>query len=365
MLKRAISSLCVVCLALFIPVAATAAAPGSAPKSANHMDDNAYRVKNLVSDVPGWAANVDPHLVNAWGLAASPTSPWWVADNGTNVSTLYAGDGTKIPLTVRVGGAPTGAVFNGGTDFVVHHGGFSGPSVFLFATEGGTIRGWNPGVPTPSPSTRSFTVVNRHGKGAVFKGLAIISGPQGDLLYATDFINGRVDVFDGSFHQVMRGSFVDPHMPDGYAPFGIQAVRNKVFVTFAKQDGDDEADGPGLGYVDMFSMRGRFLARVASRHELNAPWGLAWAPANFGRFGGDLLVGNFGDGKIHAYGWGPHGFWLDGTLQRPNGHAIPIDGLWAIAFGNGAGAGATNALYFTAGPDGEAHGLFGRIVAGD
>jgi uncharacterized protein (TIGR03118 family) len=208
--------------------------------------------------------------------------------------------------------------------------------------------------------------VNRSGKGAIYKGLAIITGPQGDLLYATDFGNGRVDVFDGNFNRLAwHGAFVDPHIPAGWSPFGIQAIHNKIFVTFAKQDGGDEADGHGLGYVDMFSMRGRFLARVASRHELNAPWGLAWAPANFGRFGGDLLVGNFGDGRIHAYGWGPHGFWLDGTLQRPGGGAISIDGLWALGFGNGAGAGAKNALFFTAGPGGESHGLFGRITAGD
>jgi uncharacterized protein (TIGR03118 family) len=366
MVKRAISSLCVVVLALFIPVAATAAAPGSSGRATSNMHDNAYRLKNLVSDVPGWAAQVDPRLVNAWGLAAGPTSPWWVADNGTDRSTLYTGDGTRIPLVVRVGGAPTGTVFNGGSNFLVSHEGTSGPSVFLFSTESGLIRGWNPGVPAPAPSTRSFVVVNRSGKGALYKGLAIITGPHGDLLYASDFGNGRVDVFDGDFNRLdWHGAFADPHIPDGYAPFGIQAIRNKIFVTFAKQNGEDEADGPGLGYVDMFSMRGHLLARVASRHELNAPWGLAWAPARFGRFGGDLLVGNFGDGKIHAYGWGPHGFSLDGVLDRPNGHAIRIDGLWAIAFGNGAAAGPTNSLFFTAGPDDESHGLFGRIVADD
>lgn len=369
MFKRAISSLCVVSLAILGSVAALAAGPGTAAAqggAANAMHDDGYRVRNLVSDVPRWASSVDPKLVNAWGLAAGPTSPWWVADNGTNLSTLYAGDGTKIPLNVRVGGAPTGTVFNGGPNFVVSHGGASGPSVFLFSTEMGTIRGWNPGTPAPAPSTRSFTVVNRHGKGAIYKGLALISGPRGDLLYATDFGNAHVDVFDGDFDRLSwPGAFVDPHVPSGWAPFGIQAIRHKVFVTFAKQNGDDEADGPGLGFVDMFSMRGRFLARVATRHELNAPWGLAWAPESFGRFGGDLLVGNFGDGTIHAYGWGPHRFWLDGTLKRPNGADISIDGLWAIAFGNGSAAGAKNALFFTAGPQEETHGLFGRIVADD
>jgi uncharacterized protein (TIGR03118 family) len=367
MVKRAISSLCVVALAVFIPLAGLASGSGSAlaQPRANDMQGNAYRLKKLVSDVPGWAAQVDPHLVNAWGLAAAPSSPWWVANNGTNTSTLYTGTGGPIPLVVRVGGAPTGEVFNGGTNFLIHHDGWSAPSVFLWATESGTIRGWNPGM-TPIPSKQSYTVVNRSGKGASFKGLAIMLGPQGDLLYATDFINGHVDVFDGNFTQLeWPGAFVDPHIPAGWAPFGIQAIRNKVFVTFAKQDGGDEADGPGLGYVDMFSMHGRLLARVASRHELNAPWGMTWAPSNFGRFSGDLLVGNFGDGKIHAYGWGPHGFWLDGTVQRSDGDPIRIDGLWGLAFGNGAAAGPTNSLFFTAGPGGESHGLFGSIRAGD
>jgi uncharacterized protein (TIGR03118 family) len=368
MLKRAISSLCVVFLALLIPVAAASGLPGgSSAHPATSSHDNAYRQKNLVSDVPGWAAQVDPNLVNAWGLVAGPTSPWWVANEGTNTSTLYTGDGAAIPLVVRVGGGPTGTVFNGGTNFVVSHDGASGPALFLFATLRGMIRAWNPGVPAPAPSTRAFTVVNRSGKGAVYTGLAIASGPQGDRLYAADFANGRVDVFDGDFDLVRRsGAFADPHLPDGYGPFGIQAIRNRIFVAYAKQgeEGEEET-GHGLGFVDMFSARGRLLARVASRHELNAPWGLAWAPAHFGEFSGDLLVGNFGDGEINAYRWGPHGFSHDGVLKRPNGHVIRIDGLWAIEFGNGEAAGPTTSLFFTAGPDEESHGLFGRIVAAD
>jgi uncharacterized protein (TIGR03118 family) len=328
---------------------------------------NAYQITRLVSDVPGAAQHTDPNLVNAWGLVAGPATPWWVADNGTDVSTLYDGTGALLPLVVKVAGAPTGTVFNGGSGFVVHHKGFNGPAVFLFATEDGTIRGWNPGVPpTPSPSTRSFIVVNRHQKGAVYKGLAIATGSEGDLLYATDFHNGRVDVFDEAFHRVHRHAFVDPHMPSTFAPFGIQAIGGDIFVTYAKQDpnSDDELHGPGFGFVDMFDPEGQFLGRVASRHALDAPWGLAWAPSDFGRFSDDLLVGNFGDGKIHAYDpEASGGFEPAGALRRPNGHVIRIDGLWALEFGNGGPAGPTNSLFFTAGPDEESHGSFGDIEA--
>jgi len=328
---------------------------------------NSYRMRNLVSDQAGVAAHVDPNLVNAWGLVAGPTTPWWVADNGTNVSTLYDGHGNAVPLVVSVDGAPTGTVFNGGSDFVVRHGGASGPALFLFSTESGTIRGWNPSVPPPSPSTQSFLVADRSSEDAIYKGLAIGSTASGDRLYATDFHNDRVDVFNGNFHLVdSPDAFVDPMIPDGYAPFGIQNLDGKLFVTYAKQDADaeDDVSGPGRGFVDMFSLRGKLLGRVASRGPLDAPWGLALAPRRFGAFGGDLLVGNFGDGTINAYqlnasGTADH----DGTLERSNGDAIVIDGLWALSFGNGDAAGATGRLFFTAGPDDESHGLFGRITA--
>src|SRR5712691_4910800 len=219
-------------------------------------EDNSYTVHNLVSDVPGAADHIDSNLVNAWGLAAGPTSPWWVADNGTDVSTLYAGDGSLIPLVVKVAGAPTGTVFNGGSNFVVSHGGASGPSVFLFATEGGTIRGWNPSVPPPPTSTRSIGVVDRSGEHAIYKGLAIASTAGGDFLYAADFHNGTVDMFDGQFHLVTPpGAFVDPTIPARYAPFGIATIGGVVFVTYAKQNaaGIDDVPGPGHGYVDAFS----------------------------------------------------------------------------------------------------------------
>jgi len=365
MLKRAISLLSVTALVLLL--SPSAQATGDARSRSASTASDGYRVTRLVSDQPGMAAHLDPNLVNAWGLVAGPTTPWWVADNGTNRSTIYDHNGAAIPLVVKVPDAPTGTVFNGGSGFVVHHLGASGPSVFLFSTEGGTIRGWNPGVPPPSPSTMAFKVVDRSGVGAIYKGLAIASGRFHDFLYATDFHNARVDVFDDSFHLVTRpGAFTDPNLPAGFAPFGIQAINGRIFVTYAMQDAnaEDEIAGTGLGFVDMYGIHGRLLGRVASRGALNAPWGLAWAPSDFGRFSDDLLVGNFGDGRIHAYEPQANGtFEPAGALRRQSGSVITIDGLWAIEFGNGGAAGQTNSLFFTAGPDDESHGLFGRIRA--
>jgi len=356
MLKRAISFLIALPTAVFFLTG-----------SATSAQRNVYTVTNLVSDQPGQALHQDPNLVNAWGLVSGPTSPWWVADNGTNVSTLYDGDGNPIPLVVSVDGGPTGTVFNGGPNFVVHDGPFSGPSIFMFATEDGTIRGWNPNVPPPAPSTQSFVVVDHSGMGAVYKGLAIASNQSGDFLYAADFHNTRVDMFDGNFNQVTPpGAFTDPKLPAGYGPFGIRALGNRIFVAYAKQDADrhDDVPGQGLGFVDAFDTTGNFLGRVATRGQLNAPWGLAIAPANFGRFSGDLLVGNFGDGKINAFQQMPNGHFVHrGVLRGANHRPIVIDGLWAIAFGNGSNAGPTNSLFFTAGPGEEHHGLFGKIEA--
>jgi uncharacterized protein (TIGR03118 family) len=324
--------------------------------------DNAFAVHNLVSDVPGAADQTDPALVNAWGLTSLPTSPWWVADNGMDVSTLYRADGTKVALTVQVPNAPTGAAANGSGNFVVTDGTHSGAARFLFDTEEGKVLGWNPAV----KPTEAVVGADRSNVGAIYKGLAISSSE--DTLYATDFHNARVDVFDSSFHLVTRpGAFLDPRLPDGFAPFGIANIGGRIFVSYAKQDadGEDEVAGQGLGYVDSFDQAGTFLGRVVNRGPLNAPWGLAQAPAAFGPFGGDLLVGNFGDGRINAYA--PQ---VDGTYERVDAlrgadhKPIAIDGLWAIVFGKGAAAnGPTDTLFFTAGPAEESHGLFGTIRA--
>jgi uncharacterized protein (TIGR03118 family) len=322
-------------------------------------EDNAYTVTPLVSDQPGVAPVVDSNLVNAWGLAASSTSPWWVADNGTSKSTLYNGNtGQKVALTVNVGidSGPTGVVFNGGSSFVVTNGTTSAPARFIFDSEDGLIRGWNP---TVDPINAVVAPANGD-PGASYKGLAIAAG----MLYAADFHNGIVDVFDGSWNLVDQ--FTDPGLPSGYAPFGIQAIGSRIFVSFAKQDADaeDEVAGEGLGFVDAFDTAGNLVTRVAQRGLLNAPWGLALAPAGFGRFSGDLLVGNFGDGKINAFEPQSSGhFAFRGQLRNSSGQAIEIDGLWALEFGNGANAGPANTLFFTAGPDDETHGLFGHITA--
>lgn len=350
MLRRPMALVAGIGLALLLAAPAAAAAGGT------------YSVHRLVSHgVPGQTD--DPNLVNGWGLSAGPSSPWWVADNHTNKSTLYDGQGHVVSLVVRVDGGPTGTVYNGSSDFVVRHNGMHGPSVFLFAAEDGKLRGWNPTV--PASSTRAFVIASRAGVGAVYKGLAIAKVGSANYLYATDFHNGRVDVFNGSNHlQHWTGAFHDPGMPSTYAPFGIQTLGNRIYVTYAKKDptSPDNQSGPGLGFVDAYKTDGTFVARVASHGALNAPWGLAWAPRNFGRFSGDLLVGNFGDGRIHAYKQTATGWVHDGVLRNHHHQTIVIPGLWAIAFGNGAAAGPTNSLYFAAGPKGETAGLFGSIT---
>jgi uncharacterized protein (TIGR03118 family) len=339
-------------LALVLCSALVAASPLAA------AEHNSYTVTPLVSDQPGIAAHTDPNLVNAWGLTASGTSPWWVADNGTDLSTLYRGDGTPQALVVHVDGGPTGTAFNPTTGFVLPTG---GKALFLFDSEDGIVRAWN-----PAQGTTAIVVKDRSREGAIYKGLAIADTASGPRLYAADFHNARVDVFDGTFGLV-PGGFTDPALPAGYAPFNVQTIGDRVFVAYAKQDADaeDEVAGQGAGFVDAYDLAGNLLARVAQHGQLNAPWGLALAPEGFGRFGGDLLVGNFGDGQINAYEELPNGHFAHrGELRGSDNKPLTIDGLWALRFGNGGNAGPTGTLFFTAGPDEETHGLFGSITAG-
>jgi uncharacterized protein (TIGR03118 family) len=359
LLKHSLLRLVVLAAAVAAVAAGTA---GRSSAAAEHQVAGGYVVRNLVSDGFVLAEHTNPNLVNAWGLAAGPTTPWWVADNGTDTATLFDGNGIARSLVVGVEGGPTGAVFNGGTQFVVtDRAGHSGPALFLFASENGTIHGWSPAVPPPAPSQHAFGGVSRMNEHAVFKGLAI----AGDRLYATDFHNAKVDIFNGGFAQVdIPGAFQDPALPAGFAPFGIQNLGGVIYVTYAKQDAarHDEIDGHGLGIVDAYDTNGHLLGRVATGGDLDAPWGLAWAPAGFGPFSGDLLVGNFGDGRINAFAQNSSGhFTHAGVLRDASGEPIGIDRLWGIAFGNGNASGPTNTLYFAAGPDNESHGLFGRI----
>jgi uncharacterized protein (TIGR03118 family) len=349
-------------LAFFIVAGLVAAVPTQAGPPGNN-----YTVTPLVSNVPGVAPTTDANLQNSWGLARSAGSPWWVADNGTGKTTVYNGAGVLQAINgdpfKGVPGAPTGAVFSGisgqfqvGTTQTPTT---LGTSNFIFDSEDGTISAWR------SPSTAALVTVNM--PGANFKGLAISNGPSGPRLYAADFAgDGKVDVFDGGWNPVNTpGAFVDPDLPKGFAPFGIQTIGTRVFVTYGIQGPEgDEIDRNGAGIVDVYDLDGTFLHRVATRGYLNAPWGVALAPLGWPAVGGDLLIGNFGNGKIHAFTEQPNGdFKKNGALRDENGKKIAIDGLWALEFGGGsANNGDANTLFFTAGPNDEADGLFGTIT---
>jgi uncharacterized protein (TIGR03118 family) len=331
-----------------------------------------YQQRNLVSNTPALhAEHIDPNVVNAWGIAFNPYGFAWVANNGTGVATLFDGNGNPQSLVVtipgpnRTAGSPTGAVYYGGPGFVVTKGRASGPSRFLFAAEDGGISGWSPDV----DRTNAIRVIGNGATTAVYKGIAISGNGRGTLLYATDFHNGKVDVFDANFKPVTLPGrpFQDPNLPAGYAPFGLQAINGDLYISYAKQDAQrhDDVKGAGFGFVSVFTPDGRFVRRFASGGALNAPWGMALAPASFGRFSDRLLVGNFGDGAINAYDLAT-GKWL-GQLKGTNHKPIHIDGLWGIAFGNGVSGQQVDTLYFSAGPNGEGNGLYGRIdvVPGD
>ena len=323
----------------------------------------AFAVTGLVSDRAATPTR-DRELVNSWGLAASPTGPWWTANEASGSSTLYSGTGARQRLRVRVEGGPTGVVYNGGRGFVVFGRGRSGPARFLYAAEDGTIRGWSPSVPE-SWSEVAEVAVDVGARAAVFRGLALAAG----RLYATDFHNGRVEVFDTRWRRVVRrGAFADPSIPSWYAPFGIRAIGRRVFVTYVWRAPVNGNDAPTGGYVDEFDLDGRLVARVARMGPLNAPWGIALAPAGFGSYGGDLLVGNFGDGRINAFRR-RGGDWIHaGPLRGRDRRPLELNGLWGLAFGNGALAGPRTTLFFASGPhrwhgatESEVHGLLGAI----
>lgn len=334
-----------------------------------------YQKTILVSNQAGQAPTTDPNLVNAWGLVSSTAGPWWVSDERTGLSTLYNGQGQIVSLVVTIPtaagspagtvGSPTGIVFNSGSNFVVSQNGVSGSSVFMFATGDGTISGWSPGV----NRTNAILAVDRSrvGTGAVYRGLTLAQNGTGTFLYATNFRARTIEMFDGNFNLVR--SFTDQAAAAScassgqcYAPFGIQAVGGKLVVTFALQNNERTDDfglaGSGKGFVDVFDTSGNLLRRLTSSDRLKAPWGIALAPANFGKFSNDLLIGNFDGGSINVFD--PNTGALLGQLADSNG-PIEIEGLWALEFGNGGAAGATNQLFFTAGPNHGRDGLFGFI----
>jgi uncharacterized protein (TIGR03118 family) len=334
--------------AIALPVGAADAAP----------KDSRFDQVDVVSDQPGVAAIQDPLLVNPWGLALSPTSPLWAANNGTGTATLYRGDGVgtpfaKVALEVTVtGGSPTGQVFNDTSDFVVGTPPAGGPARFIFDGQAGDLTGWNPAA---APTT---ALVEAHTDG-VYTGLALLHTSDGPLLLAANFSQSRIDVFDGSWDPVDVGdAFADPSLPPGYAPFNVAVLDGAVYVSYAKQseEGDEEVAGHNLGFVDRYTDVGQTVERVASRGNLNAPWGLAVAPASFGKYAGSLLVGNFGDGKIGAYDDGD----FLGFLRDSGNDVISIDGLWALLPGTAA-SGGTDSVWFSAGPDDETHGLLGVL----
>jgi uncharacterized protein (TIGR03118 family) len=347
-----------------------------------------YTQSNLVSDVPGAAAVHDPNLVNAWGLTRSAASPWWVADNGTGDSTLYTGAGQIVPLNgngivtipppmnspAGTVAAPTGAVFNGSADFVLPAPN-GNPAAFIFATEDGTISGWNGG-----PS--AFLAVDNNDKGssngAVYKGLTSAENNGKRYLYVTNFRAGRVEVYDTNFKPVTlpHGAFEagnnaqhdgDPdhdteRMPHGFAPFNIQNIGGSLFVTYAKQDAarHDDVAGDGNGYVEIYTPAGQHIAHLEHGSWLNSPWGVVWTPRDFGKFSNSILVGNFGSGWVAAFNGFTYKF--IGFVKNPDDSILAIDGLWSLTFGNGAAAGPSTTLFFTAGTDHESHGLFGTLT---
>ena len=370
----------VVLLAALVALLAAIASSGtarSASADGGGIAVGSYVQTNLVSDIPGLAAHTDPNLKNPWGTSVGPGSPIWVSDNHAGVTTLYDGAGNPQPRVVAIPappsagigavGAPTGQAFNtldpSSSDFLISKNGVSGPAFFVFATEDGTIAGWNPNVDNAHAVIavdRSNATDSAGDVGANYKGLALVTTPKGKFIYATSFRFGTVDVFDSHFNLV--NSFIDPTVPAGFAPFGIHNIGGNLYVTFAKQGpgkADDDAR-PGNGFVDVFAPNGDLLQRLVSRVKLDSPWAVTLAPSTFGAFGGDILVGNFGNGRINAYD--PTSGEFQGELKRPGGGPVAIDGLWGLRFAPATPGAGPNTLFFTAGLNDEADGLFGTIV---
>lgn len=330
---------------------------------------NVFVQRNLVADIAGQADVTDPNLVNPWGISFSAAGPFWVSNQGKGNSTVYNGSGTITPLVAVVPaasgtaqGTPTGQVNNTNTSAFVLTG-VNKSASFIFSTEDGTISGWAGGI----TNNVSAIMVNNSASGAVYTGLAVGTNAAGALLlYAANFNSSKIDVFDSKFNPAtVAGGFTDANIPAGFAPYNIWPVSGKLYVTYAQQDSkkQNSVAGAGAGYVDVFDFDGNLQKRLISGGALNAPWGVTLAPSTFGAFAGNVLVGNFGDGKINAFDASTGT--LTGTLQDAKGNPIVNQGLWALVFGNGGSGGDKNILYITAGPsfgDTKVHGLLAAIA---
>jgi uncharacterized protein (TIGR03118 family) len=350
--------------------AAAIAIPASMASAAAHPPRNEFRQTNLISNLTNQHAKiVDPNLRNPWGLALLPASPLWVADNATGKAGIYTvtAGGAAVANTGRVvtvpGGAPSGQVANPGSDFVVTTTAGMGPALFIFSSESGKITAWSPAADPFLANGKATATVEASSKTAIYKGLAIASTKAGSFLYATNFHDGRVEVFNSKFKPVhLAGKFQDPHLPHGYAPFGIQELNGYLYVTYALQNSarEDDVKGPGHGFIDIYTNNGLLVKRLASGGALDSPWGLAIAPSGFGPFRGKLVVGNFGDGKINVFG--PVSGHFIAQLRGVTGKPVTIPGLWGLTFGT-ATTGGTKTLLFSAGIHGEADGLVGSLNA--
>ncbi|HSC17889.1 MAG TPA: TIGR03118 family protein [Rhizomicrobium sp.] len=335
-------------------VAGLMLAAGPALAAGHQPATPAFKVVPMIADKDGKAPVVDPLLKNPWGISQFPGGNLWVSDNRTGVSTIYDPvTGAKNDLVVKVpGGEPTGQVaVPSGHGFVVSKNGTTGESVFIFATNQGTVQGWNPSVDLTNAIVGYSSSAPKHGgdDGAFFTGLAY--DPASNHLFVADFSNNAVIVLDNAFKKI--ATFTDPNIPAGYAPFNVAVLNGKLYVTYGKQNGDDAQQGAGLGYVDVFTTGGAFEKRLISNGVLNAPWGLAIAPSTFGDYAGKLLVGNFGEGRINVFD--PDNGTLLGTLKKKNGESIQLEHLWQLDdTGNGS-------ITFAAGMKRERHGLVGMI----
>jgi uncharacterized protein (TIGR03118 family) len=345
-------------------LSALAACGGGSNNSSPPSTAGSFASTTLVSDGSIAASHTDPNLQNGWGVAFNPTGTFWVSDNTVQKSSLYDGNAVvqSLVVTIPAGSqgpaSPTGIIFNSTNDFVISSGGNSATAVFAWATEAGTVAAWSPKV----LPTQAVTAFDDQAGGAIYKGLTAASANGANFWYATDFHNGKVDVFDASFQKVqLDGQFQDPNLAAGFGPFGIQAIGNDIFVTFAKQNATASAQvvGAGLGILDEFDTSGHFIKQIVGvGGTLNAPWGVAQAPANFGPLSNDMLVGNFGDGTIEAFD--PNTGRDLGKLVLTDGTPFTQMGLWGISFGNGVDNQPTNTLFYAAGPS-KTTGVFGRI----